>query len=375
MIEINIETSSNYKVYIESGLLDKADELIKKAFNITGKPNMKLCVVSDETVGRLYGGNEGKLMKSLAHSGFTVESLRYPGGEQSKNIDTVTKITDFLSEKQFSRGDALVAFGGGITGDITGFAAAIYERGISFVQIPTTLLSAVDSSVGGKTGVNNNYGKNLIGAFHQPKTVIFDPDTLDTLSYELLLDGMAEIIKSGFIGDTSIIQDVRRLGRGIFENKSALTEIVAKAISVKRDIVRQDEFEHGPRRLLNLGHTLAHSIELLSNYEISHGKAVATGMAIISRAADNLGWSDSIAEESGEIREKPSRIIHELLDTFGYAKTSNFSAKALAQAALHDKKVRGDKVSLVYPYRTGECKIKDIKTDRLEEIISSGMNI
>lgn len=365
MLKINVNVSTEYTVFIENGILKSAGKLISEAL---GTANLKLCLVTDATVDKLYCAEDSTIMTSLKDAGFDLYKYVFPGGEKSKTIETVSAITDYLCEKHFTRNDALVAFGGGITGDITGFAASIYMRGIPFIQMPTTLLAASDSSVGGKTGVNNSYGKNLVGAFHQPEAVIFDPELLNTLSRELLLDGMAEIIKSGFIGDPSILRDALEQGAGVFEDKDSLASLVAKAVTVKRDIVREDEFEGGKRKLLNLGHTIAHGIESLSNFRISHGNAVAMGMGIVSRAAEKKGWSPHF--ENGVCP-----LTHKLLEEFEYPQNIDFTPAQLAEAALHDKKAHKDSVSIVYPYTPGDCRIKEVRNEDLEEFIASGLCI
>lgn len=366
MINIEINTSSRYEVLMGEGILTRAGELITKALGLTSGEGTRLGIISDENVTRIYGGDDSVIAGSLRDAGFTVRCFTFPGGEHNKNLNTVSHITDFLCENHFTRSDALVAFGGGITGDITGFAASIYMRGIPFIQVPSTLLSAVDSSVGGKTGVNNSYGKNLIGAFHQPEAVIFDPTLLKTLSRDLLLDGMAEMLKAGFIGDMSIVSEAVDLGEGLLSDTEALTRLAAKAVAVKRDIVAEDEKEKGNRRLLNLGHTLAHSIEALSDFTVSHGHAVAMGMRIIAKAAAAQGWTDSSAGDMAQITD-------EALGAFGFPEMPDFSAGDLARIALHDKKAHAGSVSIVYPYRPGECRITDVENNRLEAVIASGL--
>lgn len=366
MINIEINTSSRYEVLMGEGLLGSSGDIVCRALGLSSGEGTRLGIISDENVTRIYGGDDSILAGSLRDAGFSVHCFSFPGGEHNKNLDTVSNITDFLCENHFTRSDALVAFGGGITGDITGFAASIYMRGIPFIQVPSTLLSAVDSSVGGKTGVNNSYGKNLIGAFHQPAAVIFDPALLKTLSRDLLLDGMAEMLKAGFIGDMSIVSEAVGFGEGLLSDGENLTRLVAKAVAVKRDIVAEDEKEKGNRRLLNLGHTIAHSIETLSYFSISHGHAVAMGMRIIARAAAAQGWTDPAAGNMPQITD-------EVLNAFAFPEIPDFSAEDLTRIALHDKKAHGGSVSIVYPYRPGECRIIDVENNRLEAVIASGL--
>ncbi len=358
MIKITVSASREYDVVMKRGALSEASELMAEA-GIT--PSKKLCVVADETTGRLFGEEGCDLWQDLAGAGFDMYRYVFEGGEKSKTMDTVTGILNYLADNRFSRSDMLIALGGGIVGDVTGFAAASFLRGVDYIQIPTTLLATVDSSVGGKTGVNLNAGKNLAGAFWQPSLVIFDPYVLDTLSYDVMLDGIAEAVKAGFIGDRTIIDDIRNLTSAA--DSDFLTEIAARAIEVKRIVVEEDERDTGSRQLLNFGHTLAHAIEKLSNYQISHGHAVAMGMVIVSAAADALEWSEEPCLDS----------ILEILTRFRFPLDCPYSAKELTRAALADKKIRGDEITLVIPLTIGQCCLKTIPTDRLEEFITCGI--
>ena len=342
---------------MERGALGKAGEYI-------GKSNgRKVCIITDENVDKLYGRPEHALWGSLASAGFDVYKYVFPGGEDHKNMSTVTDILEFLAEQSFTRSDLLLALGGGITGDITGFTAATYLRGIEFIQVPTSFLAVVDSSVGGKTGVNLSSGKNLAGAFWQPSLVLFDPDVLDTLSDELKLDGMAEAIKAGIIADPQILTMIDSSAGGLLDDNDLLTEIAAKAVKVKRAIVEEDEHESGKRALLNLGHTAAHAIEKCSAYGISHGHAVAMGMAMISAAAAAEGLCEKAFHEE----------IVSILKQAGFALTCPYSAKELTSAALHDKKRRGDSITLVIPEAAGSCRLKKIPVGELEAFFEKGL--
>ena len=291
MQTIHVTASREYDCLLGSGLLDRAGELIRSDLvsrrgAASAHKCRRICVVSDQNVSDLYGQEDHALIRSLKSAGFEISRFVFPGGEAHKNLQTVEALLDHLSENRFTRSDILAALGGGITGDITGFAAAVYQRGIEFVQIPTSLLAAVDSSVGGKTGVNLKAGKNLAGAFWQPNLVLFDPAVLATLSEELLLDGMAEILKAGFITDEGLLQDALALIGGPQKQDSpaliggpqkqdgparslktcepdAFVPLIGRAIDIKRKIVEEDERESGSRKLLNLGHTLAHAIDQL----------------------------------------------------------------------------------------------------------------
>lgn len=360
MIKLTVNTSRKYDVLMEHGALKNAGQYICEAAGKNGD-GRKLCIITDANVDQLYGKPEHALWASLDAAGFDVHKYVFCGGEDHKNMATIAEILEYLAEQNFTRSDLMLALGGGITGDVTGFAAATYLRGIEFIQIPTTLLAAVDSSVGGKTGVNLSSGKNLAGAFHQPSLVIFDPDVLKTLSTELKLDGIAEAIKAGFIGDPDILSLAYHCSDP--QDEDFLAKLAAMAIDVKRIIVEEDEKESGKRALLNLGHTVAHAIEKCSNYSISHGHAVAMGMAIISLAAEKKGWCD----------EQTHAAMMALLEKFEYPLECPYTAEELTSAALHDKKRKGDDITIVIPETIGNCVLKKIPVDELEEFIKAGL--
>ena len=368
MTRIHITASRDYDVLLEQGLLERAGADIKEALGLkgdllTGKlTDKKICIVTDARVNQLYGQHDHQLYQSLRAEGFDVYKFVFQGGEETKSMETIEQILDFLTEKSFTRSDLLLALGGGIVGDVTGFAAAIYLRGIEFIQVPTTLLACVDSSVGGKTGVNLPAGKNLAGAFWQPSLVIFDPHVLQTLSYDLILDGIAETIKAGVIADKLIIETIER--KRNLDDLEFLTTLASLAIEVKKKVVEEDEREHGSRQLLNFGHTIAHGIEKCSNYRISHGHAVAIGMKIVSVASDRLGWTI----------EKSSEQLVDILERFGFPLDCPYSAWELADAAMADKKRRGDNITLVIPVAIGKCRLKTIPVSSLEQFISYGVN-
>lgn len=366
MIKLTVNASRKYDVVMERGALAKAGGYIGEA------DGRKICIITDVNVDKLYGQPEHDLYRSLAACGFEIHKYVFPGGEDHKDMDTISSILEFLAEQGFTRSDLLLALGGGITGDITGFAAATYLRGIEFIQVPTSLLAVVDSSVGGKTGVNLSSGKNLAGAFHQPSLVLFDPDVLDTLSDDLKLDGIAEAIKAGIIADQDMFSLIEHASSchmgdspcgGILDDSDLLTKLAAMAVEVKRKIVEEDERESGNRALLNLGHTAAHAIEKCSDYAVSHGHAVAIGMAIVSAAAARKGWCS----------EACSKDIENLLKKSGFSLSCPYSAKELAGAALHDKKRRGDMISLVIPESIGSCTLKKIPVEDLEGFFEKGL--
>lgn len=349
MKTVRIKASREYDVIIERGALTRAGEL---ALGVC--PSCSACIVTDDNVDALYSD---KLELSLRGSGFKVIKFVIPHGEASKSTASLVSLLEFMAENRMTRADCIFALGGGVVGDLAGFAAAVYLRGIKFVQIPTTLLAAVDSSVGGKTAVDLRAGKNLAGAFHQPSLVICDTDTLDTLSPEIFADGCAEVIKYGVIGDRPLFELVKR---GVRDN---VEEIIAACVANKAKIVECDEFDTGMRQLLNLGHTVGHAIEALSNFEISHGSAVSMGMVIVTRAAVNMGLC-------------PENDLCELISLLGSVSlptTVNYSAKELAEAAMGDKKRLGSSISIVLPYSIGDSRLYRTEVSELCSIISKGL--
>jgi len=358
MIRIPVSASKEYEVIMDKNILNMSGSYIKEALDLEKISNKKLCIITDANVDPLYSET---VLTSLETAGFETYKFVFPGGEDHKTMETVTEILEFLADNKFTRSDLLVALGGGITGDITGFAAATYLRGIDFIQIPTTLLAIVDSSVGGKTGVNLTSGKNLAGAFWQPSLVLFDPLVLDTLSYEIKLDGIAEAIKAGFIANPEIIYKINNTQD--INNTDFLMDIASMAIDVKRTVVAEDERDRGSRQLLNFGHTIAHAIEKCSNYKVSHGHAVAMGMNIICRASDIFRWTEEPCYDA----------MNNILSKFNFPLQHPYSSQELTAAALQDKKIRGDKITLVLPVRPGHCTLKTIEIQKLQDFISKGI--
>lgn len=368
MIKITVSASRNYDVIMKRGVLAEAGAYVKKALRLPENPKdsaggKKLCIITDATVDKLYGQENQTLWTSLTEAGFHMHKYVFPGGETHKNMDTIAAILNYLADCKFTRSDVLLALGGGITGDITGYAAASYLRGIEFLQVPTSLLAIVDSSVGGKTGVNLNAGKNLAGAFWQPSLVLFDPDVLSTLSYDLKLDGVAETVKAGCIADKQILDMIKGFP-AMLDDDDFLTELAARAVEVKRKVVEEDERENGSRQLLNFGHTIAHAIEKCSSYQISHGHAVAIGMVMMSAASEKLGFT----------KESCHDTILEILNRFQFPLNCPYTAEALTEAALQDKKRRGKTITLVIPEKLGSCMLKSVPIDELRKFIDCGIN-
>ena len=342
MKTIKVLASKPYNVYIGAGLLDHAGELLRPV--LRGDAAM---AVTDDAVGPLY---LERLKAALSSAGLRVSEHVIPRGEASKNAENYLRLLSAMAEYGLTRADTVVALGGGVVGDLAGFAAATYMRGVGFVQIPTTLLAAVDASVGGKTAIDLPQGKNLAGAFYQPDAVVCDVSLLETLPEPVFRDGMAEVIKYAFIAETPLLE---RLKSPV---SAQLEEIVALCVSIKRDIVCADERESGARKLLNFGHTVGHAIEKCSGYAVPHGRAVAAGMAVITRAAVHAGLCPP----------EVARALEELLIKYNLPADTHFSARELAAAALADKKRSGDGISLVLPVSLGQCVIREMPVDALE---------
>ena len=344
MKTIPIHTSTPYDVCIEGGCLARLGE---KLTTLTAP--CTVAVISDETVFPLYGET---VCESLRKAGFRVVSFVIPSGESAKNLQTYGEVLTFLAENRLTRSDLLAALGGGVVGDLTGFAAATYQRGIRYIQIPTTLLAAVDSSVGGKTAVDLSVGKNLVGAFHQPALVWCDPDTLSTLPNAVFRDGCAEVIKYGLLGDASFFAALRET-----PVKKQLEAVIGRCVEMKRDTVNADEFDRGCRQLLNLGHTFGHAIESVSGYTLSHGHCVAIGMAVMTRAAAGLGYcAPSVCE-----------AVESLLTQYGLPTETDQSSEAILATALGDKKRRSDTLTLIVPRAIGRCELHPIPVHELPQ--------
>ena len=343
MNTIRIIASREYDVCIGAGLLKQLGVMAAQVCH-TGKA----AIVSDSNVWPLYGKTAAA---SLQNAGFEVVNFVFSAGENSKNGSTYLALLNFLAENQLTRDDCIIALGGGVVGDLAGFAAATYLRGIDYIQVPTTLLAAVDSSVGGKTGIDLPFGKNLAGCFYQPKLVICDIETLNTLPAPVFRDGCAEVIKYGVLFDPALFVHLEHAGVA-FDRKKVIT----RCVELKQNVVAQDEFDRGQRTLLNLGHTVGHAIERASDYSITHGQAVAAGMAIIAKSC---GCPDA------------ARIIA-CLKRFGLPTDTQFSAEALTAIMLLDKKRTDNSLKLILPEAIGRCRIAQIPTGELLSLIQAG---
>ncbi len=350
MQTVHIRASRPYDALIGYGLLPLCGELVKERI----KP-CTIALVSDTTVDALYGDTAAD---SLQSAGFSVLRYVFPAGEASKNILTLSNLLEFLGANHVTRTDCIAALGGGVCGDLAGFAAAVYLRGIRYMQIPTTLLAAVDSSVGGKTAVDLAAGKNLAGAFHQPSLVICDCGAFSTLPEGILRDGLAECVKYGVIADAALF---KRFSEPV--TPEHLMEIVLRCVAIKAEIVEEDEFDNGRRRLLNLGHTAGHAIEACSAFSISHGQGVAIGMVIAARAAARRGLCSGACVEE----------IVSTLKTLGLPIASPYPAKTLLDAALSDKKRQGGKIAYIVPREIGYAEALELPVDELPAFLSTGM--
>ena len=347
---ISVRVREGYDVVIGSGLLAQSGQLMRAA-----PGSCRLAVVTDSNVAQLY---LPALMSSLSDAGLDACFYVFPAGEASKRLSTLSGMLEFFADQHFTRKDCVVALGGGVTGDMAGFAAGCYLRGVKYVQVPTTLLAAVDSSVGGKTAVDLAAGKNLAGLFHQPSLVICDTSTFETLSPDEFANGAAEAIKTGILDDEALFS--------LFETgdvRANIEEIVAQCVAFKAGIVEADETETGIRKTLNLGHTAGHAIERCSDYTIPHGHAVAAGLAIIARASERRGWAT----------EPIARRIETALTRNGLPITTSFTPEALAEAALSDKKRAGGAITLIVPKKIGDCTLIDIPVEQLLDVFRAGM--
>jgi len=340
MKTININVSSkNYNIYVGKGILKDTGKIIN---NLGFKG--KILIVTDDNVAPLYLET---VKNSIIDTGIQTFDVILSNGEENKNMESVMQIYEVAAKNDFNRKDMFVALGGGVIGDMTGYAAATFLRGIKYFQIPTTLLAQVDSSIGGKTGVDLPYGKNLVGAFCQPEAVIADYSVIKTLTEEHISSGMAEVIKSAFIRDKEFVELLEKS-----ENfNDDVEEFIIRSINIKKEVVEIDEFEKFERMMLNFGHTLGHSIEKLMNFTgISHGQAVAIGMSLITK--------------SNEV--KP--LLDKILRKYNLSTTTDFSTEVLINAAKNDKKTVGDGINIVVVDKIGKAEIKKITFEEFHKI-------
>src|SRR5882724_5203536 len=323
----------SYPIHVGAGLLERAGELLRQA-GVRGK----VAVVTNPTVAQLY---LDALHEALANAEFEVTPILLPDGEEHKNLKSLVSIYDRLISERFERKSCVLALGGGVVGDVAGFAAATYLRGVSYVQVPTTLLAQVDSSVGGKTGINHESGKNLIGAFYQPKLVLIDVAALRTLPHRELVAGLAEIIKYGIIQDPALFQLLeQRMEKLLGSDLELLSQVIGVSCAIKARVVEADEREEDYRAVLNFGHTIGHALETVTGYrQLLHGEAVAVGMVKAVALSVQQGFCDTasfnrvaaLVRKAGLPVEIPSGVL----------------PQTLIQAMEVDKKVAGGKIKFI----------------------------
>lgn len=333
-MQLTVNTSKPYEIIIERGCLDELGARCAALF----PAGAKAAVISDSNVFPIYGE---RALASLREAGFAPSSFVFPAGEGSKQLSTVGDMLGFLAQQGLTRSDFLVALGGGVTGDMAGFAAACYLRGVSFVQVPTSLLAQVDSSVGGKTAVDLPQGKNLAGAFHQPSLVLIDPDTLGTLPPLFFSDGMGEVIKYGCIRSRALFETLRDAA----DLRPQMESILFSCVDCKREIVEHDEFDTGERMVLNFGHTLGHALEKAHGYTgLTHGAAVGIGMVLIARQGEHMGLTeDGTAEQ-----------IASLLEKYGLPVSDSAPLDQIVEATALDKKGLGGDLRIVLLHTIGD---------------------
>jgi len=341
---VAVNASKSYDIKIGPGLLQTLGTEVKNLDNVE-----KVAIVSDSNVWPLYGN---QVEQSLQASGFETTRFVFPAGEQRKNAATYIPLLTQLAKHHLTRSDLIVALGGGVVGDLAGFAAATYLRGIRYIQIPTTLLAMVDSSVGGKNAIDLPVGKNLVGTFWQPSLVLCDTDTLATLPKDIFQDGCAEVIKYAIVYDPAFFAYLEAAGLE-FDRQA----VIARCVELKRNVVGEDEFDTGNRRKLNLGHTIGHGLEASSHFTLSHGKSVAIGISIVTRAS--------------HCRDE-SRIIG-ILTNFGLPTTTESDADTLLIYALSDKKRSGSTVNLIIPRAIGSCEIVPSPVEEMHAFIEEGL--
>lgn len=346
---VKIQVGKGYEVAVGSGLLDICGKLIADTAGIC-----RAAVITDSNVEGLY---LKRVLNSLEKANIDAVSFAFLAGEKSKNINTLSNILEFMAENKLTRGDIVVALGGGVVGDISGFAAAVYLRGIRYIQLPTTLLAAVDSSVGGKTAIDLSVGKNLAGAFKQPELVVCDTDTFETLPATEFSNGMAEAIKYGVLFDSALFE--------LFNedmSQMLIDDIVCRCVYHKGAIVEIDELEKNERKLLNLGHTIGHAIEKCSHYSVTHGHGVAAGMAMMARAGEALGVTETGTAER----------IEAVLEKYDLPTDTEYDDESLVSAALSDKKRQGESITLILPEKIGKCILCNEPVTSLSRYIELG---
>lgn len=339
-MRLRVDLENPYDIDIGEKTIEELNTYLKEFY-----PNSKILIISDDFV---YKSHREKLIGEL--DGFSYEEFILKNGESSKSTENLIKILEFAAENEYRRNDLFIAFGGGVVGDIAGLAASLYLRGLDFIAIPTTFLSAIDSSVGGKTAVNLKSGKNLCGSFYQPKKVFIDTDFLKTLSDYFFEDGLAEAIKYGMIKDKSIFEEIAK--EKVDKNYKNLPSLIKKCLVIKKELVKEDEKDKGIRQILNYGHTFAHAIEKNSNYKISHGHAVALGMKIMVK---NF-YKDFYQE------------FLKVLQKYELDREVDFPTEKIIKVCMVDKKSKKNTINIIVVRKLGSCEILNIDLKDLTEI-------
>ena len=347
MREIIIDTHAPYKVLIGPGLIGRSSELVAQLAQAPGR----IMIVTDSNVGPLYAGPLSEALRAYDPFIHTI-----PAGEENKTPEQWLGILRAMAQQGLTRTDTVIALGGGVIGDMTGFAAAVYQRGMRFIQYPTTLLSAVDASLGGKTAVDLPEGKNLIGAFHQPSLVVCDTDSFRTLPKVRIADGAAEMIKHAVIADAELFA---RMSAPAWMDE--IGDIVARNVNIKRSFVIGDEHDRGKRQMLNFGHTIGHAVEAWSGYEMSHGQAVAVGMVMETRAARKMGFSQVDENE----------LIPVILAN-GLPVSTAARSEEIFRFAMHDKKRSQNSITVAVPVRIGEAALISLSIEDFKQFIKAG---
>lgn len=339
---LKVNASTKYDIVIEKGSRHKIGELAKQIIS-----PCKALVVTDDNIPEKHSTD---VIISLNNSGYKTFLYKIPNGEKSKSITEYAKILEFMAENTFSRKDLVLAVGGGVVGDLSAFVASTYMRGVKFINLPTTLLSCIDSSVGGKTGINLPHGKNLVGTFYQPSLVVCDSEYLSTLPVDIFKDGLGEAIKYGIM-DKAVWEILKM---GVNDNIDAF---IYECLRIKKEVVEKDEKEGGLRQVLNLGHTFGHAIETLSNYTILHGFAVSKGLAIMAR----------YALKNGDITPYEQKEILSIMDKYQIDYSCPYDLEQMKEVIQRDKKASGGSVNLVCIKGIGKISIenKDISGIKL----------
>ena len=345
-MEILVKENS-YKIDIDYKSDDKLKDFLR------GRSESKFLIITDENVFSLYEDRIKSIMKGLEYFIFKITP-----GEKSKSIENFVEINKFLVENNFNRGDAIIAFGGGVVGDLGGYVAASYLRGIDFLAVPTTLLSMIDSSVGGKNGINFMNLKNQVGSFYFPKYVHIDYSFLETLDERNINNGLAEIFKYSVLKDRELFDYLKTADDLDYEI------IIYKSLNIKLDFVRDDERDRGKRQKLNLGHTIGHGIESLSNYQLNHGESIGIGTIYMARAAYKLG----LAEDDFY------KDLIEAFENHNLPISYDFDTDEILEVLRHDKKIKNNKINIIIPTKIGEVMSKKIDFNELREITELGKN-